>query len=121
MIISIGTDITEISRFENTSQKFIEKIFTPLEIDYLSKKAKTNLESMAGLFAAKEAIAKCLGTGFKNFTAHDIEILHDKKNAPFVKLHNDALKISLQLKITDIKVTISHEKKYAIAFAIAQN
>ena len=94
------------------------KIFTPSEIKYLSQK---NLESIAGLFAAKEAVAKCLGFGFRNFSPRDIEICHDTKNAPLVKLHSDALKISSQLKITDIKLSISHEKDYAIAFAIAQN
>ena len=118
MVIGIGTDIVEVSRFENASPKFMAKIFTPSEINYLSKK---NLESIAGLFAAKEAVAKCLGVGFGKISPREIEICHDKKNAPFVKLHDGALKFALQLKISDIKISISHEKKYAIAFALAQN
>ena len=118
MIISIGTDIIEIKRFDGVSQNFIKKIFTPIEIDYYNLKKKS--ETLAGMFAAKEAVAKCLGHGFNFFCMHDIEIFHDKKNAPFIKLHNDALKISYQLNIKDIKISISHEKKYAIAFAIAQ-
>ena len=68
-----------------------------------------------------EAVAKCLGVGFEKFSPCNIEICHDKKNAPFVKLHDGALKISLQMKTSDIKISISHEKNYAIAFALAQN
>lgn len=118
MIIGIGTDIIEISRFADINQKVIKKIFTPLEIKYTTQK---KIESMAGIFAAKESVVKCFGTGFKKISIRDIEILHNKKNAPSVKLHNDALKLSQELKISDIKLSISHSNNFAIAFAIAQN
>ncbi len=117
MLIGIGTDIVEISRFMNIKQNVIEKIFTPTEIVYISRK---KVETLAGIFAAKESVAKCFGCGFGKFSIRDIEILHNKKNAPLVKLHNAALKFSQQLKVINIKVSISHCKDFAVAFAIAE-
>ena len=119
MITGIGIDIVEIKRFDGVSQNLIKKIFTQNEINYYNIKKKS--QTLAGIFAAKEAVAKSLGHGFNFFSIRDIEILHNKKSAPFIKLYNDALKISLKLNIKDIKISISHEKKYAIAFAISQN
>jgi len=118
MIFGIGVDIIKISRFEKSSTRFLKKIFSKCELDYLANK---NLESFAGMFAAKEAVAKSLGTGFKNFAPCEIEIMHKKNKKIFVKLNNNALIISRKLKIKSIKISIAHEKKYAIAFAIAEN
>ena len=118
MIFGIGIDLIEIKRFSNIKPSFIKKVFTQQEINYLANK---KLESTAGIFVAKEAIAKSLGTGFKFFSIYEIEILHDKKNAPTVKLHNRALKFSKQINITKINISISHTKEMAIAFAIAES
>ena len=118
MIVGIGTDIVEISRFSSAKQSFIQKIFTDAEINYIYQR---KMESMAGIFAAKEAVIKCFGSNLKKISMRDIEILHGEKNAPMVKLYNGAFEIATHLKITDIKISISHEKKYAIAFVIAEN
>lgn len=118
MIFGIGIDLIEISRFRKIKQSFINKVFTRQEINYLQNK---NLESWAGIFAAKEAVAKSLGTGFKFFFICDIEILHDKQNAPKVKIYNNALYIFQENNISKIHVSISHTKKTAIAFAIAES
>ena len=122
MIIGIGTDIIEISRFKNLSPNFINKIFTPNEINYLSQK---KLESTAGIFAAKEAVIKAFGASInKKFFLRDlknIEVLHDKKNAPIIKLNNRALDLSKQINIKKINISISHSKNLAIAFAILES
>lgn len=118
MIFGIGIDLIEIKRFSNVKPSFIKKVFTQQEINYLANK---KLESMAGVFAAKEAIAKSLGTGFKFFFINEIEILYDKKNAPIVKFHGRAFEFSKQINITKINISISHTKKMAIAFAIAES
>ena len=118
MIFGIGIDAIEICRFSKIKPSFINKIFTKQEINYLRDK---NLESWAGIFAAKEAVAKSLGTGFKFFFIRDIEILHDKQNAPKVKIYNNALYIFQENNISKIHVSISHTKKTAIAFAIAES
>ena len=118
MIFGIGVDVIEVKRFSNIKPSFIKKVFTGHEINYLANK---KFESMAGIFAAKEAVAKSLGSGFKFFFIREIEILHDQKNAPIVKLHNRAFDFAKQINIKKINISISHTKETAIAFAIAES
>jgi len=89
MIIGTGVDIVEIKRFKNMQEKtrFMQRVFSVREQDYLAGK---DIQSMAGLFAVKEAVAKALGTGFRGFFPCDIEILHDKNGRPIVRLHGRA-------------------------------
>jgi len=112
-IIGIGTDIVDISRISRalTREKFLSVCFTQAEIEHCQKKGAA---SFAGLFAAKESVAKALGTGFVGFFPRDIEICHDVDGKPMVKLSD---KICCGTKST-ILVSISHEKAYATAFAV---
>ena len=84
MIKGNGTDIIEIDRIEkaiNTS-KFVEKMFNSEEIQ-----ENTRVESIAGKFAAKEAVVKALGTGFsKGVIPKDIYIYNDVNRKPYVRL-----------------------------------
>ncbi|MCL2462229.1 MAG: holo-ACP synthase [Defluviitaleaceae bacterium] len=119
MIFGVGTDIIEISRVEKAvaGAAFYEKTFTPAERDYLAGKRP---QSAAGLFAAKEAVAKALGTGFYGFRPADVEILHDKSGKPDVKLYNRAAKIADENSVVKIHVSISHCVAYAVAYAVAE-
>lgn len=121
MIIGNGVDIIEVERIEKNIQneRFLRKIYTENEIDYL-KLRKLNPQTAAGLFAAKEAVSKCLGTGFSTFGPSDIEIFKNENGKPHVKLMNNALKISEKNNIERIHLSISHIKDYAIAYAIAE-
>lgn len=116
MIYGIGTDIIEISRIQKAIQKksFLQKIFTQNEIQYFKQKGE-HPETLAGIFAAKESVAKAIGTGFRGFSPIDIEILHDTSQKPTIHL-SDNIKIKLQ--INEIYVSISHCKSYAQAFVI---
>ncbi len=98
----IGTDIVKISRIEESmkSSHFVERVFTPDEIEYCRVP-----ESYAGIFAAKEAYFKALGTGIdKSLTS--IEILHKANNKPFLN------------GIEKSDVSISHDGDYAVATVI---
>ena len=113
---NIGIDIIEVSRFEKHARdldsRFCKRVFTSCELEYLkSKKAA----SMAGLFAAKEAVAKALGTGFRGFFPSDIEIKHDQSGAPGVNLYGAAKDLGKDAKIL---VSISHTKTLAAAVAL---
>lgn len=114
MIMGVGVDIVKIERFAKKplSQNLKNRLFTPHEQAYL-KNRKAN--SMAGLFAAKEAIAKAIGTGFKGFWPNDIEIQHDENGKPHVKLHGNAKKATPS---GSFSVSISHNETDAVAFAI---
>lgn len=121
MIIGIGTDIIEIDRIEkviNRTSSFIEKSFTRNEIEYFkSKGLKGNV--IAGNFAAKEAISKAIGTGFRGFGLKDIEVLRDELGKPIVKLSDKIYKL-LDVKEFNIYISISHSKENAIAYAVME-
>ncbi|MBD5645426.1 holo-ACP synthase [Clostridium botulinum] len=123
MIYGIGTDIIEIRRIEKAitrNKNFINKLFTKNEMDLWEKK-NFKLEFIAGRFAAKEAISKALGTGIRDFNFKDIEIINNELGKPQVILKPKAediiRKISQSYKI---HLSISHEKEYAIAYALLE-
>ena len=122
MIIGIGTDVIEIERIKKAVQQtssFYEKIYTTREKAYYREKNK-RVETLAGLFAAKEAISKALGTGFRGFSAGDIEIIPNEIGKPEAYLYGEAKVLADRLEICKIHVSISHCKAYATAFAIAE-
>ena len=121
MIIGVGVDIVQVDRIARSieNQKFLDKIFTDGEKKYLAKK-NFNHQTAAGLFAAKEAVSKSLGTGILGFNITDIEIIKDEFDKPEILLHNNALQISKSKGIDKINISISHEKDYAIAFAVSE-
>ncbi len=121
MIKGVGTDITEVERIKNNLQneRFIKKIYSAGEVEYLNKR-KFNSQTAAGMFAAKEAVSKSLGTGFSNFGPCDIEILKDELDKPYVNLLNNALNLADSMGITCIHVSVSHTADLAIAFCVAE-
>ena len=121
MIIGIGTDIIEIERIEkviNRTNSFIERSFTTNEIEYFKTKGlKGNV--IAGNFAAKEAISKAIGTGFRGFGLRDIEVLRDDLGKPIVNLSDKIYEI-LDVRKFNIHVSISHSRGNAIAYAVME-
>lgn len=123
MIIGIGTDIIEIDRIQKAMDKgynFIEKIFTKSEIEYL-KSRNMRPEFVAGKFAAKEAVAKALGTGFRGFDFRDIEIDKTTLGKPIVILRGNAKKMDKKWGKYKIHLSISHSKENAVAYAILES
>ena len=123
MIIGIGTDIVEIRRIKkimnDKSNSFLKKIFTDKEIKLLEER-NLRPEYIAGRFAAKEAIAKALGTGFREFSFRDITVLNDELGKPIVKLEGNAKKIADKNGKTILHLSISHGDDAAIAYAILE-
>ena len=120
-----GVDIIKNSRIKKSikNKDFINRIYTKHEINQ-SKKIKNKVNFFAKRFAAKEAFAKSIGTGFRNnLNFKDIEILNDKLGKPF---YHNTKKISLiikkkfKVKKYDLFLSISDEKDYSIAFTILQ-
>ena len=120
-IMGIGIDIVETDRIKRAVGKnsnFIERVFSATEIEYFNQKALSP-ESIAGGFAAKEAVSKALGTGIRNLSFKDIEISRDSLGKPVVCMSGRLLDICMEAGIDDIMVSISHSKSYAVANAIA--
>tara|TARA_B100001057_G_scaffold496003_2_gene596337 strand:- start:532 stop:912 length:381 start_codon:yes stop_codon:yes gene_type:complete len=119
-IYGIGTDIVSVSRIKASLKKknFLKRIFNKEEVAKCSKLINSN-NCYAKRFAAKEAFAKALGTGIANgINFHEITILNEKNGKPFIKLiGNTKKKINNRLKKKfKISLTLSDEKKYAVAF-----
>ena len=120
MIIGIGNDIIEIERIEKAISKegFKNKIYSQRELENIQKRGNRT-ETYAGIFSAKEAISKAIGTGVREFSLTDLEILNDDLGKPYVVVSEKLDKI-LKAKKEDyqIEISISHSKKYATAMAI---
>jgi len=121
MILGIGTDIIEISRIEKllSQQKEtgLKRIFTDKEIEYCSIKKK-NAESYAGRFAAKEALFKATGIGWRDgLKWTDFEITNDELGKPRVNIYGKAKEI---FHNCTINISISHNKTLAIAFVVVE-
>jgi len=120
MIIGIGNDIIEIERVEKAISKegFIAKVYTQREIENIVKRGN-RAETYAGIFSAKEAISKAIGTGVREFSLTDLEILNDDLGKPYVIVSDKLNKIIQRKKENyQIEIAISHSKKYATAMAI---
>ena len=124
MIFGIGTDIEEIKRIETMTSldKFASKILSHNEKEfYDSLKNQKQIVYISKQFAAKEAIAKAIGTGIRNDTHFkNIEILRDKNGAPIFNALNKLDKIISDLGITKTHVSLADERDYAIAIAVLE-
>ena len=120
MIVGIGNDIIEIERIEKAISKesFKNKVYTQRELENIEKRGD-RVETYAGIFSAKEAISKAIGTGVREFSLTNLEILNDDLGKPYVVVSEKLDKI-IKSKKEDyqIEISISHSKKYAIAMAI---
>ena len=107
-MIKTGIDIIEIKRIEDAEKKhanFIKRVFSEKEIEYL-KEISFKAETMAGMFAAKEAFVKFLGTGFRGVSMHDVEVFHDEKGKPYIVFMG---------KMVSADLSVSHSKENAVA------
>ena len=120
--ISIGIDIVSTERISKNindlNNKFINRVYTKDEINYCkSKENKTH--HFAGRLAGKEAVSKALKMSWeKGINWRDIEIANEKNGIPKVILHGEAKKVAAERNTKDIQISISHEKDYAVAFAV---
>jgi holo-[acyl-carrier protein] synthase len=112
----IGIDIVSISRIEKSIEKFGDKAKNRFMSENELKWAKKP-ESIAGIWASKEAFSKAIGTGIgKEFSFLDIEIVKNKKGKPIINILNKTLSDKLNNKQIDISIT--HDGGFAIAAVI---
>lgn len=110
----IGVDIEDIERFENKSQKFLDRVYTKPEQEYCLSKAKPS-SHLAVRFCAKEALIKALSPlGLPHPQLNQIEIYHGKNNSPKIKLTGQ------EYDNLTINVSLSHDRTKAIAFVTVE-
>ena len=122
MILGIGVDIVEIRRIKKIMERnksFLHKIFNGEEIEYFERRM-LRPEYISGSFAAKEAVAKALGTGFRDFGFKDIIITRNSLGKPEVILMGMAKEIALQKGEYIFHLSISHGEDSAIAYAVLE-
>jgi len=122
-IVAHGIDLVDCPRIEQMMQRhgerFIMRVFTAAEQAY-ARANKNDVEKLAGRFAAKEAILKLMGTGWRGKIAWtDIEIINNAAGQPEVTLGGEVGKIADKLGIKHISVSITHTANFAIASAVA--
>jgi holo-[acyl-carrier protein] synthase len=122
-IVAHGIDLVDCPRIETMVQrhgdKFMNKVFTAAEQKYADSN-KNRIEKLAGRFAAKEAILKLMGTGWRGKIAWtDIEIKNNSLGQPMVGLSGEVEKIAFKLGIEQVSVSITHTSNFVIASAVA--
>jgi holo-[acyl-carrier protein] synthase len=122
-VIGLGVDIVEIGRFASSmarsGQSLIDRLFLPEEQAYCSPQREP-ARCYAARFAAKEAVAKALGTGIgAQLGWRDIEVRRKEGGAPFIVLHGTGAETAQRLGVSKILLSMSHSEHYAVANAIA--
>jgi holo-[acyl-carrier protein] synthase len=122
-VMAHGIDLVDCKRLAEAigrhGERFLNRIYTKNELAYCRGR-KRELEHLAGRFAAKEAVLKLLGTGWKNGIAWtDIEVVNTPSGKPVVKLTGQCRLIADQQGLSSILISISHIDTHAIASAIA--
>src|SRR5512138_3609209 len=119
MILRTGVDLIEIGRIKEVIarhvKRYLERIYTPAELEQLGN----DPESLAGRFAAKEAVAKALGCGIGEVGWTEIEVLGDEQNAPGLTLSGASPEKARALGLETWSVSISHSMDHAVAFVVA--
>ena len=122
-ILGHGIDIVETARIrrmvEDHGPHFLDRVFTAAEQAYCARSPKRYYEHLAGRFAAKEAVLKVLGTGWRGGIAWtDIEVVKEQSGQPKIQLSGECQRIAREMGIARWHVSISHIETHATASAI---
>ena len=120
MLVGTGIDVVEIDRIaasiDRFGNRFLARIFTPQEIAYCQRKRRSAAESFAARFAAKEAGAKALGTGIQHgVTWTEIEVRRQPGQRPTLHFSGRALRMAEHLRVRHISLSLTHDRRVAIA------
>ncbi|HLU38141.1 MAG TPA: holo-ACP synthase [Planctomycetota bacterium] len=122
-IVAVGVDLVDLDRIERLldaeGDRFLARVFTAAEREYCMARARP-VPSLAARFAAKEAVMKCLGTGFGEGVGFaQIEVVRSPRGEPSVALHGRAAAVAAERGIAGFRLSLSHGDRQAIAFAVA--
>ena len=118
MSVSVGIDIVEIQRIKNAisiyNDVFLTRVYTNTELNY----CKNMPSRLAARFAAKEAVMKVLGIGALGMNWREIEVVSTENGPPEIQLYGKIKDKASVIGITGLSLSLSHEKKYAVACVI---
>lgn len=120
-MIQVGVDLVETSRIKSLlvryGERFSRRIYTTRELEA----CRNHPERLAARFAAKEAVAKSLGTGIGPISWREIEVINDVKGKPSLVLYGAAAETAANLGLTEWAISLSHTRDQAIAFVVASS
>lgn len=118
-MIRSGVDIIEVYRIDHAilrhGQRFFERFFTNQELIDCGGRTP----ALAARFAAKEAVAKALGTGIGEVGWKEIEVVNGSRREPILKLHGAAHQLSERLGLRLWTISLTHTHEHAVAMAVA--
>ena len=122
MIAGIGIDLCEISRMEKLLEEehFLTRYFSAEERDYIHGKGKTAAQTMAGIYAAKEALVKALGCGIVTADLGMVSVTHDKYGKPSYVLQGEYARLAEDKRISSFFLSITHDGGMAAAVCAAE-
>jgi holo-[acyl-carrier protein] synthase len=124
MIVGSGIDLVEISRIQQSvqrfGQRFLNRVYTPNEQAYCLRK-RNSAESLAARFAAKEAGAKALGTGISHGVSWlEIEVVREPSGRPTIKFHGRAAEIARAMGVSHVALSITHTATLSMASVVVE-
>lgn len=122
MILGVGADLCAVERMSGLlgDGAFLRRYFHPSEQAYIASRGAFAAASMAGCFAAKEAYAKALGSGFGAVRPEDIVVLHRENGAPYYEVTGSALAAARGAGVRTAHLSITHDGGLALAFAVLE-
>ncbi len=122
MIRGCGVDLIGVARIqaELDKQRFLARVYTQQERDYIAGRGASAGQSAAGLFAAKEAMLKALGTGIAPLGLQEVSVTHNELGAPVAVLGQRAWQRMAEIGATRMHLSITHSEGMAVAMAIAE-
>ena len=124
MFVGSGIDLVEISRNQQSvqrfGQRFLNRVYTPAEQAYCQRK-RNSAESLAARFAAKEAGAKALGTGISHGVSWlELEVVREPSGRPTIQFHGRAAAIAQAIGITHVALSITHTAALSMASVVVE-
>ena len=125
MIVGTGVDLAEVDRIEGSikrfGERFVNRIYTPVEIAYVKRKAN-RYERYAARFAAKEAGMKAIGTGWSRGVRWvDFEVVNLPSGGPTLLFHGRAAEIAKTLGVKRAALSITHTKTMSLAYVVLES
>ena len=118
-------DLAEVPRIrasiERHGERFLKRVFTPLEIAYVERKAN-RFERYAARFAAKEAGMKAIGTGWRGgITWQDFEVANEPSGRPTLRLSGRAAEVAAELRVKKVSLSLTHTAEHGMAFVVIED
>ena len=125
MIVGIGVDIVEIEKLRlammRRGERLRNRAFTPAEVRYCEERAH-QYQHYAARFAAKEAVFKAIGSGWRNGVGwHDVEVLNELSGKPILRLNGKTLELANALGARNYWLSLTHTDNYAVAQVVLES